>query len=579
MPKMLRKIEEELPASLFGDVSTGAKIKLCAAALKESPRFCLELLKSLPKDAFTARQYNLADSFRGGAGEGQDTMAARALFSGSLALSRLMFGRQRRGAGQPKSQVDIDASENARAERVMHLFGGEANDKQALKALAWIGAPSEQLSPANVARRMERDARMALACGRPSVGLALCERLLESKSEDIARATLPALEHRRRGHHDPHPALGQKPLEWSGSTQERWVAKIAWDKAMPRADPEASSWERLGVNCVPADIQHDSLLGLGDLWVGLLAGAQQERSMGHHAQDIAAAGERLAALCEKLWAKGALSSPSDYAKRFTANPFDADAPQAKALGSGSVEQRLSTAHELWRSAAMAATTPCGKGILWDAFVEAHQGLALDIRDNPFHAPDSGQCAAFWSLAGDGALVELGIERGFDPKPVDGLLVAEGFLGKAVMSERLGQPEIAFIEPAHGVERGKIRLGLQIKGAFTRVGKQLGKPVAAGAPFSKDKSFLSANFSTVALLLGLEKAAAALVSAGAASPNTDQGMAEALSQQQTRANKDKILAKQALWERAALAASVDHANRKKEGSCEPSEKAARKSLRI
>lgn len=579
MPKTSpEKIDDELPASLFANVSKEAKIKLCAAAIKESPRFCLELLKGLPSDAFNARQYELAEAFRRG-GESSDSLAGHALGKSSLALARLMFGKQRREFAVSGSPADLDAWEKKRAKRVAHLFDGEASDSQALRALGWLGAPSEKLSPAKRAKRLDQDARMAFAYARPSIGLALCERLLAHEPEDIARATLPDLEDRRRGHHDPHPQLGAQPLDWRESSKERWVASAAWDKALPKAAHGVSSWERLGVNCAPTDIKLDSLLGLGAIWARLLAGAPSAGTPALHAQDLAAAGSKLTSVCEKLWAKGALSSPSDYALRFMANPLDADAPQIKALAGGSFEQRLSTAHGIWRSAAMNGKAPCGAGIVWDAFVEAHQGLALDIRENPFYSPGAEQCAAFWSLAGDGSLIELGIERGFDPKPVDGLLVAKGFMGTAAVGEKLAPPEVGFIQSPSGVNTRKIGLALQIEGVFTRQAKEAGRAWAVGSPFSKDKSLLHANFSTVALLLGFEKAACALVSAGAGIPNTDEGLAEALTMERASSRKHKLLAKQALWERFALGESLARDSGETLGSGEQNADPARKSMRI
>lgn len=563
MAKSLRsnRKQEQLPASMFAEISTTARMSLCGLAAKESPRFCLDLLGTLPAKAFVAEIER--DSFS----DSRDSVASIALSSGRLSLARIGLARlakEQRGrqGAAPKNDAE---SEDARSERVAHLFSGQASDEQALRALAWIGGKAN--TPAEQSRRLDRDARSAFARGRPSIGLALCERLAFHDPMDIAMATLPSLENRTRGHHDPHPMLSHARLSWEESKADRWVEFMDWSRALPRAARDLSGWDYLGVDCRPESLARDSLLGLAGAWVSLLERAGATKIDEGQKARLAEGALRLRAVGASLWERGAVSSPSDYAERFMRSPLSEDAPQIKALGAGSNGQRLSTVHKLWAKAAMAAKTPCGEGILWDAFVAAHESLAIDLRGNPFHSPGGPQCAALWSLAGDGSLISLGLERGFDPRPADSLAVKEGFLGSLAASSTLAAPELGFYRPPSG--SGSAHQGLMIVGA-----SQL-KPGAAKAKVGQahgKSGLLHANLATVALLAGFVELASKLVAAGAGLPCAAKGLAEALAANPSQARS--LEAKKAEWEKFELGQAVSHAAKKKAKGAESAEPPSR-----
>lgn len=474
-----RQIKPEIISiEAFVDLDQAAKASACAALASAAPRFALALSSTMGPGA--------SDIFTQNTHSGR-SMIGEAIFSGQSGLARI-WARQLTTAPaklpQRRRQVWNEWLE---------ALASPATEPQLLRIFAWLSpalaaaAGEAKDDPAMLASR----AIEAFAQGRPWTGLRIAERLLTCAPSELAEATAPSF-----------GTIGSAaPSAEFAQTRSSWIA--------PDGSALAGEWTSDFLSCetraimddsfvrlpeIPCTLLSCSLLSLIGAWTALAA-SQPASSEGAHIL----AGQ-LRNLGNELWLRGAMSSPNDYARRFKASPLSKESAQIRYIARLSIHSQQLALSQLWLQACAKPRAPCGDGILWDAFVERHAHLGLPIYANPFAPILDGQTPALWSLVHGGELIELGVERGFDPRPTE-MLLAKPFMVSALLRGLCSARAVA----------GNFALG--IDGASTIPASETSKP-REGAPAG---GMTKVSLSSLCIVAKASAAAKALVAAGCRRP--------------------------------------------------------------
>lgn len=420
------KLEPISVESLAG-LDERARLLFLHRAAKSAPGLAFELSKTFPAEKAFEEVHE--ESWRGAKNPTRGAFGA-ALAGGHLALARLWAFKRRREP-QQESGSSRKAPPATWRSAMETLNASRLDDEQIWRARGWLAlacGKDERLGPlALSASELVETAIESFCAGRPKLGMLWALELLERPAVEVARASAAAT---------PWPSR-LRPGLWGESCQDRTrLAKVFND---------ASKADRDQFGRALAKASDCALLEHLSYWSQELAPSDPLAS---------AALEELGA---RLWDHGAFAEPKRHASLFAVRPYGAEDPRAelcveaaKTMGpdAGALAARGSKALEGERAVfaallARAAASPDmqeGDAKAWDAFVQAHAG-ALQASPNPFTAcgPSS---AALLSLAGDARLIEIGLERGFDPAPSHWVLAAPGAMIKAFEHERLNEPALA-----------------------------------------------------------------------------------------------------------------------------------------
>jgi hypothetical protein len=507
--------KDMISASVFKDASAEALMRLCADTAATNPRFSYAIAKiGGIKTAF------VADRRRSSMSDHEGTAFSNALRAGQLGYARLLAARLDSWAQTHQSSAAkvIGAYEYSLnfPKITKILLSSPIDDAKALRARSWLWTRfgPEALKPA---RALADEARIAFASGRPAVGLALCQELLEREPDHIAGST-------------PYQ-LADLP-----SSAAKLVIPVARfgvvDAAKFRSGIASQSSQRgygeqTDQIANAAAFDHASLLSLGAFWRSALDMASKI----NFDSSLAELGRKIGATMDALWIKGACSSPRDTAERFAALPYGPSSPQARAMALVAPHDLARALGPLWLSAAEQAEAPCGTQPRWDAFVQAHLGLH-GISPNPFALLPAGQSPALWSLCGDASLIAMGLSRGFDPKPIQHLLVKPGACGQTFSSQGATLRPNVFHHPLAQNHPYQILACPVLFIDKERTARS--KRPTLGA-IDKSTGWARSTLSSIALLCGHEAAARALSKAGCDSPDATLASEEISS----RADSNKL----------------------------------------
>lgn len=499
---LLRSKPDPIPASAFAGMCAESLNRLCSDTAASNPRFSLAIAKmGAPLSPF------VSSSRRHGGFIAQKSAFFHALEAGHLGYARLLAARLDAHA-RARNSTAAQAVESHGSTPAFHnqmflaiLSSGLADDK-VLRARGWLwrrlGCAGSKLPV-----QLDFEARAAFAHGRPAAALSLCRELALLDGRGVSRATsgrpdLPA-----------GAASIALPIAPGGR-----VKNLAFRSLLPNDSGgrtgDADSASR-------ASFDQAALLCLGAFWESKLAAAQPTSDGGPGSLS-----RQIGLAMDDLWAMGACSSPADSARRFARAPYLAGSPQALALALASSASGFPLAlAPLWVAAAERPEDPCGSSILWDAFVSAHEGLG-PVGPNPFALLPSGQAAALWSLAGDGKLIALGLARGYDPKPIQHLLVHPGATGELVRTQG---SSLRAADARHALAKS-YQSHPACQGVF--IDKERGPKARRPVPGSTDEptQWMRSNLASLALFSGHPAAASALAAAGCDVPDPALATAEA-----------------------------------------------------
>ena len=198
-------------------------------------------------------------------------------------------------------------------------------------------------------------------------------------------------------------------------------------------------------------------------------------------------------------------------------PLTRQSPQITFLAKQSEYFQLRFLAPAWVKACAAASAPCGDGILWDKFHEAHAELRLKISPNPFALLPGSQSPSAWSLHGDMSLALLGASRGFAPADSSFFIASPALCAKILIDPAHAAPSLSHeIVPG---KHGDLLLGQA--GAWCSSEGISRQPSASGG-----RPAIRASLSSMAAALGHFDACKALVAAGCAAPSTEPLFANA-----------------------------------------------------
>lgn len=490
--KIKQRPDELIESSQFTNLSVYARATLVFSALAQHPRFAYEVASFEPA-FFVAKRHYLRDSYP----QRDGSILEEALGLGHLAIARTMIARMRRVARQTQDEgsPSMRLSEDWTQLKLFNkLYASHASDEQAWRARAWL-RPDRHAKPS--AKAIASEAALCFAHGRPELGLRLCQELASFPSELIAQATAPSIK-------ASLPAsMSTVKVDWGKAEAARPVSPQTW-----RAGLTGSNRYDNRDTITVESLSRCGLLPLAQYWSNLLAAGHEARP---ELNSLGDASKALAQVADKLWASGALTSPSDYADRFAKSPVGPDSAQIQQLAkldSSSVELAI---HAAWLGAASSPRLPTAKGMLWDAFVEAHADLDLGVQINPFAFAHAGQTPALWSLHADGDLVKLGIERGFKPKEHSRLLAKAGASGRAAHDKKSAKPGFLRNELSKDWEQ---RLACE---NFLASNSCAGPAPKSGSEHRS--KWLHTNLSTMALICGHMELAMDLIREGCEIPDT------------------------------------------------------------
>jgi hypothetical protein len=526
-PRREPKIDH-IPAEAFQGISPQAKRKLCVGAVARAPGFVMEIAKGMPA------------GFLFETGLSERSIIEQAFACKSIALARWAL---RRLAKDPAS-VPWRMPEHSALFQI--ALKSTASDRQVERLGQWARAAFEAIDldrarqsknarrqEASTAQRLAREAGQAFAHGRPALGALLCEQLLALGPEQAAQG---APNHSRsESHHQVEGVLFPK-LVWldDGSLNaSAWREGLKWpDREMRSFDSRPRDKEQSVEN-----FANLPLPALARLWSNSLAedGSELARALSARVKEVG----------DQLWAAGSLSTPSDFQRRFEAAPDEKDsdalARRRAALASLTPSQAQLLTSDLWIHAAAepAFKTGPAQEPLWDAFCSRFQGAVEGVDPNPFIPFGNGSCPALWSLALGGRLIEMALDRGLDPAPIDRLAARQGALGASIVSRSkkiISGPgwaptwtELASWNNAWQKTRSIGTLNLQAIGSAPRAraakeGTTLSP--AEESSFSSQPVWVRANVSSLAMIAGLPLIAQRLVQAGCLPPSCATAIQEA-----------------------------------------------------
>lgn len=491
--KNKQRPDELIESSQFKNLSVEARATLVFNALALHPRFAYEVASFAPA-FFVAKRHYLRDSYP----QRDGSILEEALGLGHLSVVRTMIARMRRVARQTQDEgsPSMRLSEDWTQLKLFNkLYASPVGDEQAWSARTWLRPDRHAKSSA---KAIASEAALCFAHGRPELGLRLCRELTAFPPALIAEATAPSIK-------ASLPAsMPMIKVDWSKADPVRPLSPQMWRTGLPGSNRYDSRDDTLTVE----SLSRCALLPLAQYWSNLLDAGHKARPELEMLED---ASKSLAQVADKLWASGALTSPSDYAERFAQAPIEADSPQIKQLAKLDAHSAALAIHGAWIKAASQPRILTGKGILWDAFVKAHADLDLGVQSNPFAFAHAGQTPALWSLHADGELIQLGIERGFKPKDHSRLLVKPGASGRAAHDKKSTQPGFLRNELSKDWEQ---RLACE---NFIASNSCTGAAPKSGSEHRS--KWLHTNLSTAALICGHVDLAMDLIRAGCEIPDT------------------------------------------------------------
>lgn len=470
----------QLPSALFLSLSEPAAEALCQRAMASQPRFVFEVAN--------AQASSFCSSLAFEASLEQGSLIDAAMAAGHLSLGRLLF-RKRRLAGQSGGDAHFSA----------WVAAMESNrpDHEILKSRSWT-----RPAPAGP-RDFIQEATWAFAMGRPLAGLCICKELLASSPLEIESLT-------RRQPTSPHPALaglsaGRLADTLIPASASRPLCFEDWSRELTilgRREPSGKPF------CA-RDIAPASLIEHLCSWAGAFEAQSQRFAasslwMGESARE-------LNDMARALWLAGAHASPEHYARLFEQFPLRPDSPQILFLREQSESFQLRFLAPAWIQACASPHSPCGDGILWDKFQEAHAPLKLALDRDPFALRTGSQTPAAWSMLGDMSLTRLGVERGFDPSQSDTLLMPSAVCAQMLLDSSAASPLLH-----HEVFTGKhgdLFLG--------RPGLSCVARAASLPPSKPGLPIIKTTLASMAAALGRFEACSSLCSAGCEEPAVDE----------------------------------------------------------
>lgn len=476
---MLEK-RSNLPSSLFLRLSEPAAEELCHRAMASQPRFAFEIAN--------AQAASFCSSLAFEPSQEKGSLIENAMACGHLSLARLLF-RKRRLAKQNGGESHFSAWLSA--------MESERPDSEILKSRSWTRASAP--GPCDFLR----EATWAFAMGRPLAGLLICEELLQASPAEIEKLT-------RRPPTVQQPALadlsaGRMPCHFSAVGPALPLSFGNWLSSLASAGRRGSS----GKPPTARDISQASLIELACSWAGAFEAQSQCSGLGHWMTEAAV---RLHDMARRLWVAGAHASPEHYALLFQQFPLSPNSPQISFLRDQSESFQLRFLAPALIQACSHPDSPCGGGLLWDRFQEAHGTLKLSLDPNPFALRKGAQTPAAWSMRADMSLARLGAQRGFDPSQSDVL-----FMPPAVCAQML-------LDPSHSEPLLHHELSIGKQGDLF-----LGRPGLICAPrtcsapraHQPGHSLIKTNLASMAAALGHFEACRALRAAGCAEPFVDE----------------------------------------------------------
>lgn len=500
-----------VPASAFAELPYNS-LRLLAARMVDQPHFAWALSKNTsPHAAFESSWSPTSDS-----------LFSRAVERGHLALARVLSRRRAtlRSTGPDlfpdRFRLDVEFQPHA----LKALSAAGPSDERLWHARSWmqrdLGAKSE---PNGIrARELAQEAQHALALGRPWLALRLCNVLAEMSPEALAGGT--------GGEPDLQPDIST----WNLAAHDEMSFRQSWRASS--ANHESLSAHQSSSRTKNLFTSY-SLLALLEFGQSQLLKAQGAGDLPPEFSELAGA---LGAMRQRLWHGGACTSPLDFSTLFKAHPFGPDDPRAQNLITDPHD--LTQITSLWQDAACEPKAPCGTGILWDVFCNTFAGVE-EVNPNPFAILPGPACAALWSLGKGGALVELGVERGFDPLPVDALLMTPGTSALAFKNPSSVLPELTRMRLDSGWGKVMAHTGVwpalgatgSLRSARSTMSKDKAKSVAvaklvkaarmseAGSTVKVDnETFLRSHITSLAVLCGCTSAAVALMRSGCTPPD-------------------------------------------------------------
>ena len=526
MPKNPNRKVELIEPGVFSALSPQAKRKLCLGAAGSAPSFVVEIAKSMKADFCFSNGY------------GERSVVEEALAHGQAPLLRWAC-----------SKLARSAMESVSAPYYQSLFEQALespwSDAQVLRARGWLrsallredrslpGPPRlrERCRPAGASHPewLAREAGMALAHGRPGLAALLCEELV-ALGQDGAKAARP-----ERGLDEISRCferLALPAIAWQADGEidhQAWRKKLSWeDDDEERSNRRAHTRPKELLSSTP-------LAAFAHRWAMALekaapASPEPLRSL--------ALASRLESASDALWRLGALSTPQDFKRRFLLAPDEAES-DALALRIGHLrpsDKQLMIA-PLWLDACARPRKEIAGLPLWDLFCSRFQGAVEGVDPNPFLPFGSGSCPALWSLSLGGELIELGLERGFDPKACSRVATLKSSLGRLAIatkvepfSTREWRPEWGYhaalgewqtLDGSVGVNACRV-LSPKTKAGQTKPGLPLSKPTGS----MSERQWMRSNFATLALLAGKPDLCQRLAQAGCEVPSTQSVAKEA-----------------------------------------------------
>lgn len=480
------KIKEELlRVEAFHSLSNWEKASLCSASVGAQPRFALALFAPLGRESGQLA-HELVTTSR----HAPRSMLGAALFAGQRGAARIWARPAQFQDNLPKASSAAPWPEWADA------LDSPATDAQIQRMFPWLFpflCSASGISPHSPVMAASC-ATLAFARGRPALGLFIAKKLLQYPAPELAKATSSS-----RWHQCAEISAEQFVKARLASPHSAETPNLAaWDSGLLSAET-SNLHEKFVRGDKPRDLSDCSLLSLMRAWAAL-AEAQSSSAEGSGRKLSA----ELSAVADDLWHRGAMSSPEEYARRFRQDPPSEISPQIQFISGLPTQERERALSQIWLQACAEPNAACGGGALWDVFVQRHLATGSPIHENPFLPIFEDQTPALWSLIHGGELIELGIERGFDPRPSEMALVEKTAVlhlsrrldnFRAGLDSRLGRSlRIAGAAVATSASGARLREGSQL-GEHTRI-----------------------SLSSLCIAAGAVKAARALAAAGARKPS-------------------------------------------------------------